>query len=109
MAEAKSENHAESKPLKQNMPTLKVENLTYFTCIFVTPERHNEWIRLIIGKNGSRLQNLDKRYDTSTRFLETEEMIRIMIGKGSKWTTEQNRLDMADYIQREITKILTRE
>lgn len=91
------------------MPNIVMKNSVDFTCVTVDKIRHKEWIGWILGSKGARLKKLDGMNNTLTRINDSSpDVIRVMICKANARTTKENRLEMAERVQQEIVKVLTR-
>lgn len=91
----------------KSMPTIQMHNNSGFVSMrFLSQtERNHEWIGLILGKKGSRLHKMDRKYKTRTTIVtKPPAATRIDIAGG----THHDRLCMFNDLHTNIVKILTR-
>lgn len=90
------------------MPSISVKEIKEFVCLSIDNSRSKEWTGWLMGKGGNRLKNIDAKFHTTTRINPGVDLVRIIICKATSSTTYEERMQMADYVQKEIVKILSR-
>jgi len=86
------------------MPSMTVNVTNEFVCLSVDSTRSNEWTGWLMGRGGNRLKSVDTTFNTTTRINRSADIVRIIICKA----TSEQRIKMAEYLQKEIVKVLTR-
>lgn len=94
--------------VRKQMPSITLKETNDFVCLSVEGTRSKEWTGWLMGKGGHRLKNTDARFDTTTRINPSTDMVRIIICKAKSSTTSEQQMKMAEYLQKEIVKVLSR-
>lgn len=90
--------------VRKPVPSITVKETNEFVCLSVDDTRSNEWTGWLIGRDGNRLKRVDAKFNTTTRINRSSDIVRIIICKA----TSEQRMQMAEYLQKEIVKVLTR-
>ena len=90
--------------VRKPMPSMTVKVTNEFVCLSVDSTRSNEWTGWLMGRGGNRLKSVDTTFHTTTRINRSADTVRIIICKA----TSEQRMQMAEYLQKEIVKVLTR-
>ena len=94
--------------VRKQMPSITLKKTNGFVCLSVDGTRSKEWTGWLMGKGGNRLKNTDAKFDTTTRINQGTDIVRIIICKAKSTTTSEQQMQMAEYLETEIVKVLSR-
>lgn len=93
---------------RKPMPSIMMKKTNDFVCLSVDNTRSKQWTGWLMGRGGSRLKNTDAKFHTTTRINPGSDIVRIIICKATSSTTSEQQMQMAEYLQKEIVKVLSR-